>query len=76
MLAELGQTELAIAAFRGALALHDGYSEVHYHLANALEHSQRTVEARHHWQRFLDLAPDSPWADEAADRLQSIDGLT
>jgi tetratricopeptide (TPR) repeat protein len=73
VLAELGQIELAIAAFRGALALHDGYSEVHYHLASLLEQVQRIVEARHHWQRFLELAPDSLWANEATDRLQSIE---
>jgi len=22
-----------------------------------------------HWRRYLALAPDSPWADEARDRL-------
>jgi hypothetical protein len=29
----------------------------------------RAPEAALHWQRFLELAPDSPWADEAHDRL-------
>ncbi len=76
VLSELGQIDLAIAAFRGALSLHEGYSEVHYHLASVLEQAQRNVEARHHWQRFLALAPDSPWAYEAADRLKSLDEMT
>ncbi len=75
VLAELGQTELAIAAFRGALSLHDGYSEVHYHLAGVLEESDRNVEAQHHWRRFIELAPDSPWASEALDRISAIGEL-
>ena len=33
VLAELGEPELAIAAFEGALAFHDDYPDVHYHLA-------------------------------------------
>ncbi|WP_146514511.1 tetratricopeptide repeat protein [Rubripirellula amarantea] len=56
--------ELAIAAFRGALALHDDYPDVHYHLAKVLDKIGRDIEAQHHWQRFLTLAPDSPWANE------------
>ncbi len=72
VLAELGQLELAIAAFRGALSLHDGYSEVHYHLASVLETTDRHVEAQHHWRRFVELAPDSPWASEAIDRISDI----
>lgn len=72
VLAELGQHDLAIAAFRGALSLHDGYSEVHYHLASVLESTDRHVEAQHHWRRFIELAPDSPWASEAIDRISDI----
>jgi tetratricopeptide (TPR) repeat protein len=75
VLAELGQTDLAIAAFRGALMLHDGYSEVHYHLAAVLEADDRHVEAQHHWKRFVDLAPESPWANDALDRIRAIEDL-
>ena len=28
-------------------------------------------EAEPHWQTFLDLAPKSPWAEEARQRLDS-----
>lgn len=73
VLAELGQTELAIAAFRGTLALHDGYSEVHYHLAGVLEEAERDLEALHHWKRFVELAPESPWASHAWDRIEASD---
>lgn len=71
VLAETGQTELAISAYRGALSLHDGYSDVHYNLARLLDDSDRPVEAEHHWRRFLALAPRSHWADEARCRLQT-----
>jgi tetratricopeptide (TPR) repeat protein len=69
VLAELGQTELAIAAFQGALTYHDAYPDVHYHLARILDEAHRTTEAEDHWESFLRLAPTSPWADEARDRL-------
>ena len=71
-MAETGQCDLAIAAFRGALVLNDDYSDVHYHLARSLDDVGREIEARHHWSRFLQLAPDSPWAAEAMERLETI----
>ena len=71
VLAETGQLELAIAAFRGALSLHDDYSDVHYNLARTLDELDRGIEAKYHWQRFLELAPESPWAAEAQAALSS-----
>jgi tetratricopeptide (TPR) repeat protein len=75
VLAETGQGELAIAAFRGALSLHDDYSEVHYNLARVLEDMGHGVEAAYHWARFLELAPESPWAAEAIERIDAINNL-
>lgn len=69
VLAELGQRELAVSAFQGALAFHRDYPDVHYHLARTLDELGRRQEADTHWREFLALAPDSPWADEAAARL-------
>ncbi len=69
VLAELGQSELAVAAFQGALAYHADYPDVHYHLARALDDLDRPGEALQHWQRFVELAPDSPWAEIARRRL-------
>jgi len=69
VLAETGQNELAVAAFEGALAYHDGYADVHYHLAKTLDETDRRGDAEDHWRSFLELAPDSLWADEARDRL-------
>ena len=73
VLAETGQYELATAAFRGAISLYEDYADAHYNLARALDDLGHDVEARHHWCRFLDLAPDSPWASEAQERIEAID---
>lgn len=69
VLAELDEQDLAIAAFQGALAFHADYADVHFHLARILDDTGRRAEATPHWQRFLVLAPESPWAHEAERRL-------
>lgn len=70
VLVDLGEKELAISAFQGALEFHDAYPDVHYHLARVLDEVGQTGEADEHWRAFLQLAPSSPWADEARERLQ------
>lgn len=70
VLMELGQTELAIATFRGALDHHPDFPDVHYHLARLLDESGKTDAAMTHWEAFLQLAPKSPWAEEARNRLE------
>ncbi len=69
VLAEMGQLDLAVAAFQGALAFHGDYADVHYHLARALDELGERKEARRHWETFLRLSPENPWADEARKRL-------
>jgi tetratricopeptide (TPR) repeat protein len=69
VLTELGQLELAVAAFEGALAFHDDYPDVHYHLARTLDDLNEPERSQVHWEDFLRLAPDSPWAGEAMHRL-------
>lgn len=69
VLAETGQPELALAAFEGALHSHPDYPDVHYHLARLLDDQGRFGEAESHWGAFLELAPESPWAEEARIRL-------
>jgi DNA-binding transcriptional MerR regulator len=70
VLAELGEPELAIAAFQGALIYHDDYADVHYHLARLLDDNGHGDEAVPHWTAYLRLSPASPWADEARQRLE------
>jgi tetratricopeptide (TPR) repeat protein len=72
VLAETGQLDLAVAAFQGALAYHDDYPDVHYHLARVLDELGRHDEAENHWEQFLTLAPNSPWSEEARQRLYSL----
>jgi tetratricopeptide (TPR) repeat protein len=69
VLAEQGDFSLAEAAFRGALEYHPDYADAHYHLAQLLDRANRSTEASRHWQLFMNLAPASPWADEAQQRL-------
>lgn len=69
VLAELGEHDLAVSAFEGALAYHDAYPDAHYHLGRILDELGRATDAAVHWAAFLRLAPTSPWADEARQRL-------
>ena len=71
VLVELGDLELALAAFRGALRYHPDYPDVHFHIARTLDRLGEDHEAEQHWKTFLRLAPESPWADEARQRLSS-----
>lgn len=70
VLAEIGQLDLAVAAFQGALRYHEDYPDVHYHLARTLDELKQPDEAEPHWHRFVALAPNSPWAEEAHSRLR------
>ena len=69
VLFELDEKELALSAFYGALQHHADYPDVHFHLARLLDELERPTEADPHWRTFLELAPKSPWAEEARDRL-------
>lgn len=70
VLVECGDLDLGIAAFEGALEQYPGYADVHFHLARALEASEESGRAAVHWQKFVELAPASPWVDEARERLR------
>lgn len=76
VLAALEQTELAISAFEGALHLHPDYSDVHFHLARTLQNAGREVKALSHWNRFLALSPNGPWAEEAISQIAFLEQAT
>ncbi len=69
VLSENDELELAVAAFRGALSFHSDYADVHYHLAGVLERLDESNIAEQHWRRFLELSPESPWAETARVQL-------
>jgi hypothetical protein len=69
VLAELGEAELASAALEGVLRQEPDYADAHWHMAGVLAALGRDAESHRHLRRFLSLAPDSPWAVQARDRL-------
>lgn len=75
VLAEYGQNELAIEVFQAALQQYPDYADVHFHLARLLDILGQPEAAITHWQRFVELAPASPWSEEALARLSEHDSL-
>jgi len=71
VLAELGDHELALAALEGVLRQEPDYADAHWHLAGVLRSVGRTAESRQHLRTFLRLAPESPWAAAARERLEA-----
>ena len=69
VLSDLGDQQLAVAAFQGAIEQYEPFADAHYHLAVALDQLDQNSLAERHWCRFLEIAPDSPWAEEARERL-------
>jgi DNA-binding transcriptional MerR regulator len=69
VLAELDDHELALAALEGVLRQEPDYADAHWHVAGILAEMGRADEGRHHLARFLDLSPESPWAELARQRL-------
>ena len=73
VLSDLGEHQLAIAAVRGAIDQHEAYADAHFHLARVHEKQGDHEAAAPHWRRFLELAPESPWAQEARDGLRWVE---
>jgi tetratricopeptide (TPR) repeat protein len=71
VLAELGEHELALAALEGVLRQEPDYADAHWHIAGVLHDMGRSRDARHHLATFLTLAPESPWAALARQRLET-----
>jgi tetratricopeptide (TPR) repeat protein len=69
VLGELGEMELALAALEGVLRQEPDYADAHWHVAGVLASMGRPADCRRHLRRFLALAPQSPWADLARQRL-------
>lgn len=69
VLAELGEHDLALAALEGVIRQEPGYADAHWHLAAILRDVGRGPEAVASLETFLALAPESPWATMARERL-------
>lgn len=70
VLGELGEHELALAALEGVLRQQPDYADAHWHLAGVLFDVGRPNAARRRLRTFLTLAPESPWAALARERLR------
>lgn len=68
---ERGEMGEAVRLFTAAVALDPGFADAHFNLAMALEEVERREDARGHWETYLALDPEGPWAEIARRHLGS-----
>ena len=73
VLAELGEHELALAALDGVLRQQPDYADAHWHMAGVLHDVGQKLDSQRHLRTFLALAPESPWATMARERLATAE---
>jgi len=71
LLAETGELPGACVAYRRAVDVEPDYADAHYGLADVLEMLGQWDAAQGHWQSYLRLVQDGPWAQYARERLSS-----
>ncbi|HYK03821.1 MAG TPA: CHAT domain-containing protein [Thermoanaerobaculia bacterium] len=71
---ELGQVADAAEHAARALELDPSYRPAAFNWALALDKFSNRPKAREAWERYLELDPASPWAVEARQHLQRLDG--
>lgn len=69
---EASRYPTALAAADRALRLEPRLPEALFNRALILEHLGLTAEARHAWERYLEVDPSSPWAAEAREHLARL----
>jgi tetratricopeptide (TPR) repeat protein len=67
---ERGEPELAVEFLVKALESDPAFADAHFNLAMAYEELGDFDEARPHWEAYMQLDPDSPWAEIAARHLR------
>lgn len=70
VLADLGDWDLAISAFQGALKQHPDYADVHFYLGRLYFQQNQKDKAVSHFQTFLQQCPESPWTGEVRRMLE------
>lgn len=70
LLFDRGDLEPAALNFKRALRNDPAFSDAHFNLAMVLSEMGREGEARAHWEAYLELDPESPWAEVARRHLQ------
>jgi len=66
---ETGDHELAEQAFKSAIAQDRDFQPAVFNLALLHESNGKTAEAEQQWKRYLELDPNSGWAQEVRARL-------
>lgn len=67
---EQGDLAGAVLNFKRAIASDPAFSDAHFNLAMALHDLARPDEARSHWKTYLELDPESAWAEIARRHLR------
>lgn len=62
---DLSRFQEAIAYYSDALRLNPGYADAHFYLAVTLEKMGCSDDAKTHWRRYQELAPNGEWVDLA-----------
>jgi tetratricopeptide (TPR) repeat protein len=65
ILHDLGRFDRALGCYREAVALNPAYPDAHFYLAVTLEKTGHSPEARPHWKRYQELAPNGEWSELA-----------
>jgi tetratricopeptide (TPR) repeat protein len=72
VLDELQRSDESIAAYSHAVGLAPGYADAHYNLALAYERKGERRRALAHWQIYVRLDKQGPWADHARGQIRKL----
>ena len=72
VLDELERPDDSIAAYRQAIALSPRYADVHYNLALAYELKGQRRPALRHWEAYIRLDGQGPWAEHARGQIHKL----
>jgi tetratricopeptide (TPR) repeat protein len=72
VLDELDRMDESIDAYRHAVALCPRYADAHYNLALAYERRGERRNALRHWQAYVRLDRNGPWADHARGQIHRL----
>jgi len=72
VLDELDRPDESIAAYQRAVALSPRYSDAHYNLALAYERKAEDRSALRHWEAYVKLDRNGPWADHARGQIRRL----
>ena len=64
---DLGRFAHALGCYRFAVALNPAYPDAHFYLAVTMEKTGQSVDAKHHWRVYQQLAPNGEWAELASE---------